>query len=340
MLVGLRSSEPGLVNGSAEVDAAGEYAARIRVLVVGMDASCSGTRVANSTRCAQQLDRLDERAPLADGASCTLSSKSSWIKRQQGAPCRLPWSRATPHVVSGLVSAVCYLTAKRVAAALGPSVPLGLVCASYGATPIQAWMPRASLRECAPRAAGSLQPSVSGALYNAMVHPLTLGPMALRAVLYYHGEGSVGGARYYACAFPSLIRHWRLAFHHQPQPALWWAFVQIAGFRYSGGVATAAAEQRAHGGGANASSEPPHAELSAERGGTRLQADVEVSGAVGALRQAQLSALSLPRVLVASAIDVGHVPSHGSGRARHAPTRACSDANGLCCRGARARGVA
>ena len=40
----------------------------------------------------------------------------------------------------------------------------------------------------------------------------------------------VGGAGFYACAFPSMITRWREAFQ---DPDLWFGFVQIASFGYS-----------------------------------------------------------------------------------------------------------
>ena len=96
--------------------------------------------------------------------------------------------------------------------------------------------------------------------------------MQFAAVLWYHGESNVGSARYYACALPSLIMRWRQALG---QARLWWGVVQIAGFRYSEVVP-----------------------------GTN-QPEVAVSRAVGDLRQAQLRALTLPRVGIVSAVDTG-----------------------------------
>jgi len=57
-----------------------------------------------------------------------------------------------------------------------------------------------------------------------MIAPLALGPMTFSSVLFYHGEANIGSAGYYACAFPSLITHWRAAFNHSLLPFI---FVQV-----------------------------------------------------------------------------------------------------------------
>ena len=107
------------------------------------------------------------------------------------------------------------------------------------------WQPLASVKDCNPKA------TVGGTLYNSMIAPYTVGPMALKGATWYQGESSelrppvtlvpspdshrqlfadVGGAGFYACAFPSMITRWREAFQ---DPDLWFGFVQIASFGYS-----------------------------------------------------------------------------------------------------------
>ena len=74
-----------------------------------------------------------------------------------------------------------------------------------------------------------------------------------------------------ACAFPALITAWRAAFR---APALWFGFVQIAGYAYS----------------------HPY--------GPGLP-ETDHSHAAGDLRQAQLAALQLPHVGMTTAVDTG-----------------------------------
>lgn len=160
---------------------------------------------------------------------------------------------------------MCWLFGRRLADEL--RVPIGLVSTNWGGTAVQAWSPAESLAECGGR---------GGELYNSMVAPFALGPMAISGATWYQGEANVGAAKYYACQFPSMVRGWRAAFR---EPRLWFGFVQIAGWAYS------------------APSVPP--------GGGALGPSVAHSHHAGDLRQAQLAALSLPFVGVATTIDVG-----------------------------------
>jgi len=105
--------------------------------------------------------------------------------------------------------------------------------------------------------------AAGGNLYGAMIHPYTIGPMGFRSAVWYQGEANVGAAAFYACQFPAMIQGWR---EDLQLPDLWFGFVQIAGWAYSGG-----------------------------QGGV----------AAGDLRQAQLAALKLNNVGLSTAIDTG-----------------------------------
>ena len=291
----MQFSVTGLANQSRELEAADAYAERIRLFMVGMDTSCSHPAAAASPSCALPQRSLNMHMPSASpggrGNTCT-----QWRAGKIGAPCRLAWSRASRVALAGPVppryaprefagvqlagfSAVCWLVGRRLSDALGGAVPIGLIAASWGATPLAVWQPYASHRDCNPRAKGG------GVLYNTMIAPLAFGPMSLRAMLFYHGENSVGSSSYYACAFPSLIQRWRSAFGRGDD--LWFGFVQIG----AAGVYTRHS--------------PGRGGLVSGRG-TKvidLVSDVEVSHEVGDLRQAQLSALRLPNVRMAVTID-------------------------------------
>lgn len=69
-----------------------------------------------------------------------------------------------------------------------------------------------------------------GALYNAMVAPLT--PFAIRGVIWYQGEANSGADRayLYARVFQTMIRDWRAAWGEGDFPFL---FVQIANWNTS-----------------------------------------------------------------------------------------------------------
>jgi sialate O-acetylesterase len=120
--------------------------------------------------------------------------------RDTGAPLLLPWQPPSPAIFVNAswsyFSAVCWFTARELANALGPAVPLGLVDAAVGGTPIERWTPGSS----------------AGSLYNAMVAPLT--GLAVKAILWYQGENnSFKPTKWitYAQQFPNMISLWREA---------------------------------------------------------------------------------------------------------------------------------
>lgn len=120
-----------------------------------------------------------------------------------------------------LFSAVCWYFGKTVADGLDNEVPIGLVSNNWGGTSIQLWSTRDALDEC-----GNDQPQ--GKLYNAMIHPYTVGPMAISGFTWYQGESNTKdqqSADLYACLFPSMIRAWRKAME---VPDAYFGFVQLS----------------------------------------------------------------------------------------------------------------
>ena len=134
-----------------------------------------------------------------------------------------PWTVASSAAVGGKAwktfSAVCWLFGKQVHDSV--QVPVGLISSNWGGTPIEDWVDEASGKQCSPA-------RPAGILYNAMIHPFTVGPMRMTGLTWYQGESNVGRAQYYSCAFPAMIAGWRAAFQQQ----LWFGFVQIAGYQY------------------------------------------------------------------------------------------------------------
>ena len=63
----------------------------------------------------------------------------------------------------------------------------GLISSNWGGTPVQVWEAN------------------TGSLYNSMIAPFTVGPMALTGATWYQGESNVGQASYYAVGFPQMI---------------------------------------------------------------------------------------------------------------------------------------
>lgn len=118
-------------------------------------------------------------------------------------------------------SAVAWHFAQAVHRATG--VPVAILNATWGNTPIAAWLPR----EAAPPAATATEPyQAPAALFNGMIHPLT--PAAIRGMLWYQGESDVERASAYAPLFADLITRWRAAFGRPDLPFYW---VQLPAFR-------------------------------------------------------------------------------------------------------------
>jgi hypothetical protein len=161
----------------------------------------------------------------------------------------IPWSVATNTTLPQF-SATCWYTAKSIlqqrAAANTPfpdawAVPLGLIATSWGGTPIRAWTRPPvwgaceSLYPYPPTVPPGLSPSAPSTLYNAMVAPLTVGPMRVAGIVWFQGETDTpeiyyngdGRYPYYSCMLAGLIGDLRGALG---SPAAAWVTVQLAPF--------------------------------------------------------------------------------------------------------------
>ena len=175
------------------------------------------------------------------------------------------WARASPKSVAGF-SAVAYYFGKQLRAELG--VPVGLIHASWGGTPAEAWTRRKALaahEELQPilhrwdralkihpsafatwkkavaqwkedgsrgrRPQPPLGPNHShraSGLFHGMIAPLV--PFAIRGVIWYQGESNAPRAEQYRTLFPAMIRDWRDAWGQGDFP---FYFVQLANWRAS-----------------------------------------------------------------------------------------------------------
>jgi sialate O-acetylesterase len=139
------------------------------------------------------------------------------------------WSVSTPETMRRF-SAVGYFFARRLEEAL--HVPVGVVNASWGGSPIETWMrPELVLNDpvLAQEAADNnptWSPIKPGAAYHAMIAPWLGFPIA--GALWYQGEANVGHPASYAGLMEKLIRGWRADWGRD----LPFYFVQIAPFRY------------------------------------------------------------------------------------------------------------
>lgn len=122
------------------------------------------------------------------------------------------WQRCTPDTVKTF-SALLYHFGRRIHKEL--DVPVGLINASWGGSPVEQWMP---------------SDDQSGQMYNGMIAPLHR--FTLRGILWYQGEANVNrneGMQYFH-QMEALIGGWRKAWGDE----LPFYYVQIAPWDYSG----------------------------------------------------------------------------------------------------------
>lgn len=138
------------------------------------------------------------------------------------------WSVANSATVSndngfGYFSAVCWFFGRTISEGLDNKVPLGLISNNWGGTSVEQWSTNEALYEC------NRTNEKQGNLYNSMIHPYTVGPMALTGFAWYQGEANVksrASANDYACLFSAMIKAWRKAF--QSAPDAYFGFVQLS----------------------------------------------------------------------------------------------------------------
>lgn len=127
------------------------------------------------------------------------------------------WVVCSPESMPGF-SAVLYFFGRELHSEM--KVPVGLISAAWGGTPVEIWMPEeatrgdrllemnASLLEPIPW--GPVEPGVA---YNSMIHPLI--PYRISGALWYQGEANVGFPHRYARALGTLIGSWRAAWGYE-----------------------------------------------------------------------------------------------------------------------------
>ncbi|MFW6163602.1 MAG: sialate O-acetylesterase [Planctomycetota bacterium] len=151
--------------------------------------------------------------------------------------CKGSWAVCSPKTVKGFTAAG-YFCGRHLHKHL--KVPVGLINASVGGTPIEFWTPRSATEDPAFRktldnwrkTVGAEKPGSKilpfGQLYNGMVAPLR--PYALRGVLWYQGERNcrMGTQWLYRLLLPRLIESWRAAWGQGQFPFL---YVQLPNWR-------------------------------------------------------------------------------------------------------------
>ena len=115
------------------------------------------------------------------------------------------------------------------------NVPVGLIDASYGGTPIETWLSAEYLANN-PKVAAATKKlkhkkwknQISG-LHNANIYPIRHASIA--GVIWYQGCANVGNYRQYYGLLNHLIKSWRLEFRNETMP---FYIVEIAPHTYGG----------------------------------------------------------------------------------------------------------
>lgn len=144
--------------------------------------------------------------------------------------CMGSWQVCNEENLKGF-SIIGYFFGKRLQQEL--NVPVGLIMAAWGGTPVESWTPESVIRSnpVMNDAAGKLQqtpwgPHRAGVIYNGMIVPII--PFELAGVIWYQGESNTGIASSYSTTFGAMIKTWR---------QLWkknfpFYYVQIAPYDY------------------------------------------------------------------------------------------------------------
>lgn len=122
------------------------------------------------------------------------------------------WTQAAHNTVTdgskfNYFSAVCWFFGKNLYDGLDGKVPIGLVNDNWGGTRVEQWTPPETTAHCGHQS--------SGELYNAMIVPYSVGPMAVSGFTWYQGESDLGGDpnlpapnNNYSCTQTAMIEHW------------------------------------------------------------------------------------------------------------------------------------
>ncbi len=147
------------------------------------------------------------------------------------------WKESSPGEIAEF-SGTAYHFARALAESSSlADVPIGLIDASWGGTPGEAWVSREALE-----AREALAPLLAhwdentdqrsqhrpGNLFNGMIAPLI--PYSIRGTIWYQGEANVGRADQYAVILKTLIEDWRARFGKGDFPFF---LVQLAPYRYT-----------------------------------------------------------------------------------------------------------
>jgi len=166
----------------------------------------------------------DKEIAAADHPNLRLFTAPNAESKEPRDDLKAPWLVCSPKTVS-YFSAAAYYFGRELQAKL--KVPVGLIVSAVNGTRIEPWTNAAGVSSV--RELDGKDEAKDGALYNAMVHPLTKLP--IRGVIWYQGEGNVGDGLWYYHRMRALIQGWRKAWGQGDFP---FYYVQLTPLNWGG----------------------------------------------------------------------------------------------------------
>ena len=220
--------------GPLELTVKGKNAITVSDVLVGEAWLCSGQ--SNMAMSVGGADNAQQEIAEADYPQIRHFRVARASAKAPAADCKGAWVVCSPKTVKGF-TATGYFFGRDLHQHL--RVPVGLINASVGGTPIENWTPASVLgnpafekaldawRQAMAESKGA-QIMPSGNLHNGMIAPLV--PYALRGAIWYQGERNcrMGTQWLYRKLLPALIGGWRKAWGRDDLPFL---YVQLPNWR-------------------------------------------------------------------------------------------------------------
>eukprot|EP01102_Stenamoeba_stenopodia_P007032 TRINITY_DN1964_c0_g1_i2.p1 TRINITY_DN1964_c0_g1~~TRINITY_DN1964_c0_g1_i2.p1 ORF type:complete len:561 (+),score=125.97 TRINITY_DN1964_c0_g1_i2:142-1683(+) len=148
-------------------------------------------------------------------------------------------------------------------------IPIGAFSSNWGGTVVQAWSSSDAIDACDSSVDPYNPPDPNRDNVLWNAMIVPLLPMRVKGAIWYQGEANAGQASVYECAFPAMISDWRAKFGYSASE-FFFGFVQLAAY---------------------------------------IEGTIGLGNGLPDTRLAQATALSLPNVGMATAIDLGDLGS-------------------------------
>lgn len=142
----------------------------------------------------------------------------AWTDQPQ-TDAKVQWSPATPETAEKFSAVGYFFADKLLESPEMRNVPVGLIESVLGGTLAEAWAPQQELAGIDPKKISNSMFGIGPTtLYNGMIAPL--GPVGLKGVVWYQGEGNSGDPESYPAKLSAVIRGWRKQFQNDAMPFL------------------------------------------------------------------------------------------------------------------------